>query len=186
MRSRECRRTVLRASADSGQRGHFITSGHVSIQVKSRPEIKVFPCNVGEEISRNGARTPPVGPSGPPTRSGTRRHPRAGAGPGPAGARGTGRDGRFSRPKSSGSSRLLTFAKFLEARVAAQRIPLRLFEIGPRARASTLVHVTLSLRCEDASENLNALFSNHATSDIASRRARRESPKLSCERAARG
>jgi hypothetical protein len=47
----------LRASADSGQRGDFTTSGHVSIQVKSRPEINVYPCNVlreivGEEISR--------------------------------------------------------------------------------------------------------------------------------------
>jgi hypothetical protein len=46
----------LRASADSGQRGHFTTSGHVSIQVKSCPEIKVYPCKVlrevvGEEIS---------------------------------------------------------------------------------------------------------------------------------------
>jgi hypothetical protein len=50
MRSRECRRTVLRASADSGQRRDFTTSGHVSIQLKSRPEIKVYPYNVGEEI----------------------------------------------------------------------------------------------------------------------------------------
>src|SRR5512132_3954593 len=74
MRSRECRRTVLRASADSGQRRDFTTSGHVSIQLKSRPEIKAYPCNVGEEISRAmGARTAPVGPSGPPTRSGSRR-----------------------------------------------------------------------------------------------------------------
>jgi hypothetical protein len=49
MRSRECRRTVLRASDDSGQRRDFTTSGHVSIQLKSRPEIKVYPYNVGEE-----------------------------------------------------------------------------------------------------------------------------------------
>ena len=57
MRGGKCRRTVLRASADSGQRGHFTTSRHLSIQVKSCPEIKLYLCNVlrevvGEEIPR--------------------------------------------------------------------------------------------------------------------------------------
>jgi hypothetical protein len=66
VRGGKCRRTGLRASADSGQRGDFTTSGHVSIQVKSRPEIKVYPCDVGEEISRAmGPRTSPVDPPGP-------------------------------------------------------------------------------------------------------------------------
>jgi hypothetical protein len=57
MRGSKCRRTVLRASADSGQRGHLTTSGHVTNPSKKSPRnqalsVQVLREVVGEEISR--------------------------------------------------------------------------------------------------------------------------------------